>query len=401
MTDSRVPPVPSSVPAPVHPDLPADPRELFDDIRVVCLPMVAKFRGITVREAMLVHGPAGWAEFSPFTEYDTAEASRWLAATVEYASCDYAELVGGPAAESAAVPALDPVPVNGTVPACPAADVPGILARYDGVRTVKIKVAERGAATLADDLARIRAVMAAGPQLRLRLDANGRYTPAEAQHALRAFAALPGFTERLEYIEQPVLDTEDLARLHDWVAAAGLPLRLAADESIRKASDPLRVARLGAADQIIVKVQPLGGIRAAREVVAAAGLPATVSSALDTSVGLAAGVALAAALRGGAGCSAAGAAGPGPAGGARLPGGAGGRTGSGASAQEVWAAGLGTSSLFARDVVDPPLRAHAGVLSPGRISPDPAALAALAAPAPRTAWWLERLDRCWAHLSQR
>src|SRR6185436_3861570 len=87
---------------------------------------------------------------------------------------------------------------------------------------------------------------------------------------------------------------DELVELRGRVKYMGIPI--AADESVRKAEDPLAVARAGAADLLVIKAQPLGGVRRALEIVAEAGLPAVVSSALDTSVGLAMGVALAAAL---------------------------------------------------------------------------------------------------------
>ncbi|WP_349827285.1 o-succinylbenzoate synthase [Brevibacterium litoralis] len=346
--------VPLAAPVRAALDSAADPREVFDRIAVVSLPMVTRFRGITTREAMLVHGPAGWAEFSPFLEYAAPEASRWLAAAVEYA-------VTEPPA-----PRYGSVPVNGTVPACPAASVPAVLARYDGVGTFKIKVAEDGLDSLPDDLDRIRAVRRSAPEASLRLDANGKYaTGEEARQALRAFAEFD-----LQYVEQPVMPVEGLADLRDWIAAEGLPVRIAADESIRKAEDPYRVKELGAADVIVVKVQPLGGVAAALAVAEGTGLPVTVSSALDSSVGLSAGTALAAAL-------------PVPEGFASPP-----------------AAGLGTSSLFVDEVCagEGRLRAVGGELPVGRRSPDEAALASLRATSDREEWWHARLGECWAHL---
>ena len=332
--------------------LPADPREVFSRIAVVALPMVTRFRGITTREAMLVEGPAGWAEFSPFVEYAVPEASRWLAAALEHACTEPPP------------PQVDAVPVNGTIPACPPGSVAEVAARYSGVCTFKIKVAEHGLDSLAEDCARIEALRTAAPGAQVRLDANGRYTVAEARTALRTFSRF-----ELDYIEQPVMDVEDLARVREDVDRAGLGIRIAADESIRKASDPLRVAALGAADVIIVKVQPLGGVRAALNVIGASGLPAVVSSALDTSVGLSAGVALAASLP------------------ARA------RPGEG-----IPACGLGTSALFRSDVADPPLRVAGGVLPVGRVAPAEERLSALAAAPDRVRWWMDRLQRCWDHL---
>jgi O-succinylbenzoate synthase len=314
--------------------------DLIATARVVALPMAPRFRGINVREALLLEGPEGWAEFSPFLEYGDAEASVWLSAAVED---------GWHPRPS---PLRDAIPVNATVPAVPAASVAEVLARFDGCRTAKVKVAERGQ-SLADDVARVAAVRAImGPEGRVRVDANGGWNVDEAEHAIHALAEFD-----LEYVEQPCASVDELADVRRRVKYAGIPI--AADESVRKASDPLAVARAGAADLLIVKAQPLGGVRRALEIVAEAGLPAVVSSALDTSVGLAMGVALAAALP-----------------------------------PLDYDCGLGTASLFTTDVADPPLIPRAGMLPVGRVTPDPDRLDSLAASAERRAWWLDRLARC-------
>lgn len=327
-------------------------EELLEGLRVVSLPMNTRFRGITVREAALLHGPNGWAEFSPFLEYETAEASAWLAAAIDDG--------WGPA-----TPVLrERIPVNATLPAVPPEQVPEVLARFgdlSALHTIKVKVAEAGQA-LEDDRARLRAVRElVGGSVRVRIDANGHWSLAEAHAALTQLAAFD-----LEYAEQPVADVEDLARLRELLGASGVPVPIAADESIRKAEDPLRVARLGAADVIIVKAQPLGGIRRACEVVAASGLPAVVSSALDTAVGIALGARLAAAL-----------------------------------STLDHACGLGTGAFFDRDV------ARVGAVTTGsltarpeRIEPDADRLDALDAGTARTGWWRERITACHRHLLQ-
>lgn len=327
--------------------LPPDPRELFTDIHVVSLPLVTRFRGITNRELMLVRGPAGWAEFSPFVEYQTPEAARWLRATIESATQPYP------------TPVRNQVQVNATVPACPASQVPQVLARFGPTTAVKIKIAEHGSASLREDLARVRRVLTE-TDARIRLDANGAYTVGQALDALAQFTRLPGLVDRLEYVEQPVATVEDLARVRKHVGADGI--RIAADESIRKATDPLRVAQLEAADHIVVKAQPLGGVRAAARVVEQCGLPATVSSALESSVGLSAGVALA----------------------AYLPG--------------EFAAGLATGALLGAEVVARPLRPRAGVLPTGRVVPDLALVSRYAAGPARVDWWIQRLRDCWEAL---
>lgn len=326
--------------------------ELEATAAVVRLPLTVKFRGVLEREALLLRGPAGWGEFAPFLEYDDVESSRWLASAIEAAWEGFPE------------PVRDTVLVNATVPAVSADRVREILAKYGDVPAVKVKVAERGQ-SLEDDVARVAAVRAVFPDAAVRVDANAGWTVDEAVEALTALAPFG-----LEYAEQPAAGIEGLAAVRSRLAASGLRIPIAADESVRKAEDPLRVARAGAADLIIVKAAPLGGVRRALEIVHEAGLPAVVSSALDTSVGLAAGVALAAALP-------------------ELP----------------HACGLGTGALFAHDVARSPLVPRGGVLDVGAVftgaaAPDPDLLAEHAAPADRRAWWLGRLRRCYAVLAR-
>src|SRR3954462_1753188 len=97
--------------------------------QVYRIPLRTRFRGIDVRDGVLVHGPAGWGEFSPFWDYDAAESRRWWAAAVE-AACD-----GWPA------PRRAQVPVNVTVPAVDAVRAHAIVTA-SGCRTAKVKVAE-------------------------------------------------------------------------------------------------------------------------------------------------------------------------------------------------------------------------------------------------------------------
>jgi len=321
-------------------DLP-ELRDLRTGAHVVSLPLATRFRGVDHREALLFEGPEGWTEFSPFVEYDDVEASTWLAGALDF---------GWRPQPS---PVRASVPVNATVPAIPATDVPALLDRFAGCRTAKVKVAEAGQ-RLTDDIARVRAVRAAmGPEGRVRLDANGGWNVDEAEHAVHALAEFD-----LEYLEQPCASIDELAELRERIADWDIPI--AADESVRKASDPLAVARAGAADLIVVKAQPLGGVHRALEIVAEAGLPAVVSSALDTSIGLSMGVALAAAMP-----------------------------------TLEYDCGLGTAALFASDVTTPPLRPHDGALPVGRVVPDAALLRTHSASPERRAWWLARLERCY------
>lgn len=315
-------------------------EELLATARVVSVPLGVRFRGVVHREALLLRGPAGWGEFSPFLEYDDVQASRWLAAAAE------AAFTGWPAA------VRHSVPVNATVPAVEAREVASVLARFDGASTAKVKVAEAGQ-SLADDLARVREVRRLlGPSGRIRVDANGGWTVEQAVEALAALGSCG-----LEYAEQPCTSVEELA-----LVRSRTDVLIAADESVRKAADPLHVVRAGAADVLVLKVAPLGGVRPALQIADECGLPIVVSSALDTAVGIRAAVALAAALP-------------------DLP----------------YACGLATGSLLSSDVAD--YRAVAGALTVRAVAPDPDALDRLAATDERTQWWRARLVRCAAILS--
>lgn len=315
--------------------------ELLADAHVVALPLVTRFRGIEVREAMLLRGPVGWTEFSPFTEYDDAEASSWLGAAIDFGW------------REPPPPLRDRIGVNATLPAVPAERVEEVLARYAGTRTVKVKVGEPGQ-QLTDDVARVQAARAfLGPEGRIRVDANGAWNVDEAE---RAAHALAGFD--LEYLEQPCATVAELAelraRLHDW------QLPIAADESVRKADDPLAVARAGAADLLVIKAQPLGGIHRALEVVADAGLPVVVSSALETSVGISMGAALAAAIP-----------------------------------ELSYDCGLATVGLFEHDIAVEPVVAVDGEIGVGRVEVDEQVLVESAASRDRNNWWRGRVERCY------
>jgi O-succinylbenzoate synthase len=293
-----------------------------------------KFRGITVREGMLFEGPAGWAEWSPFLDYDDATCVSWLRAAREAAE------VGWPA------PVRDRVPVNCTVPAIGPEKAAEIV-RASGCGTAKVKVAEPGQ-TLADDIARVEAVRDAIGTGQVRIDANGAWT---VDQAVRSLKELRRF--ELEYVEQPSATVEELAEVR---RRTDVPV--AADESIRRAEDPLLVKKLDAADIAVLKVQPIGGVRACLDIAEQIGLPVVVSSALETSVGIAAGVALAAALP-------------------ELP----------------YACGLATVSMFTNELVAEPLVAVDGFLPVKRVVPDAQLVDAARADAERTAVWEERLMR--------
>ncbi len=319
--------------------MPVPLDDLLERLHVVALPMRVRFRGITVREVALIDGPAGWGEFGAFVEYEPPEAAHWLASGIE-------------SAYRTRLPVLrDRIPINATVPAVPAAEVPQVLARFPGARTAKVKVAEPGQ-SLADDVARVNAVRAAIPTV--RVDANGGWT---VQQAVAAAAALTA-DGPLEYLEQPCKSVDELAEVRRRVQVA-----VAADESIRKASDPLAVVRARAADVAVLKVAPLGGMRALLDIAAEIDIPVVISSALDSAVGIAAGLTAAAALP-------------------RLE----------------HACGLGTGGLFVEDVAE--VTPVDGSLAVGEVTPDPARLAALAASADRRDWWIDRVRTCVDVLAQ-
>ncbi len=311
-------------------------RHVPAEQHVYSIPMAIRFRGIDVREGMLFEGPAGWGEFSPFAEYDAEVAEPWLRCALE------AAVEGWPA------PVRTRVPVNVTVPAVAPDVAHRIVIAGRGCRTAKVKVAERGQA-LGEDQARLEAVRdALGADGRIRVDANGGWPVADA---VAAIGALDRASGGLEYVEQPCASAEELAAVRRKV-----DVPIAADESIRRAEDPYRVRDLHAADIAVPKVQPLGGVRACLRIAEDMGLPVVVPSALESSVGIAAGVALAAALP-------------------ELP----------------HACGLATVSLLTGDVVHQPLLPVDGELPVVRPEVDPSALSRLGPDADRVAAWTRRL----------
>lgn len=301
-------------------------------LRTFRIPLRTTFRRVDHRAGVLVQGPCGWGEFSPFPEYGPETCRRWLAAAREAAFRSWPVALREHVAVNTTVPAVGPEQAHAMVTA-------------SGCATAKVKVAEGGDAA---DLARVEAVRdALGPHGRVRVDANGGW---DTDTAVRMIGALDRFD--LEYVEQPVATLAEMAQVRRHV-----DVPLAADESVRTAEDPLRIADLAAADIVVLKVQPLGGVWAALEVAEAAGLPAVVSSAVETSVGLAAGLALAAALP-------------------DLP----------------YACGLGTAPLLAGDVVDDPLVPVDGMIAVRRPPPSEAAMARWAPPAEETRRLRDRLE---------
>ncbi len=325
--------------------------QVLSSARVVALPLRTSFRGLTEREALLFEGPNGWAEWSPFVEYSDQEAAVWLAAALEFAYGD-------------ATPILrDRIPVNATLPAVSAGQVTKVLSRFGDFQTVKIKVA---GGRLEDDFARILATQEAYPKVKIRLDANGGF---DVPTALTVSKFMVDHEFNLDYFEQPVATVPELAELKSVLASQGIGasdaggVRVAADESVRKAEDPLAVAKAGAADILVLKAAPLGGVATALHIAEQAGLPVVVSSALDTSVGLSMGAHLAAALP-----------------------------------HLEYDCGLATGALLAGDVSKETLLPKDGFIDVRRVEVDEAKLDLFEAEDHRIDWWIERLDRAYALL---
>lgn len=304
---------------------------------VYATPLRTRFRNLDVRDGVLLRGDAGWGEFSPFWDYDDAESAAWLRAARESADLGWPE------------PVRSRIPVNVTIPAVGPEVARRLVLGSGGCATAKVKVAQPGQ-TVDEEIARLEAVRdALGPTGRIRVDANAAW---DLDEALRRLPLLDRAAGGLEYAEQPCPDVADLAALR---RRQGVPI--AADESIRRAADPLAVRRAEAADVVVLKVQPLGGVRACLRLAEEVGLPVVVSSALESSVGIAAGLALAAALP-------------------ELP----------------YACGLATVHLLERDAVTTPLLPTGGTM-PVLRADELVPLADLGADPTTTRRWLDRLER--------
>ena len=316
--------------------------ELTQTVRVVSLPLRNKFRGLTQREVLIFEGSEGWAEWAPFIEYPDEEAAAWLTAAIEFG---YSKLPDVPRQK---------IPVNATLPAVAPDQVAAILARFGSFATVKIKVAEAGQSQ-AEDIQRIKAVRALYPNAKLRLDANGNLS---VEQALQLIRDLDSQEIPLEYFEQPVETIAELAEVKLTLAKDQIPVKIAADESVRKVTDPLAVAQANAADILVLKVAPLGGISRSLEIAREAGLPVVISSALDSSIGISMGAHLA----------------------ALLP-------------ELNFDCGLGTAALLAGDVTREPLMPIDGQIDVRRVNVDQEKLQIFQADDHRVDWWLERLER--------
>jgi O-succinylbenzoate synthase len=318
-------------------------NDLVATARVVSIPLRTKFRGLTERELLVFEGPNGWSEWAAFTEYQDEEAATWLHAAIEWGF------------ENLPEPVRKQVSVNSILPAVPTEEVAKVLGRAGKFSTVKIKVADPKQ-TAADDLARILEVKDLYPDAKLRLDANGGYTVAQA---LELIAEIENNSLDLEFFEQPVETIAELAELRIEISKLGQNTLVAADESVRRASDPLAVELAGAADLLVLKSAPLGGIASALAVANSSKLNICASSAMQSSIGLAAELHFAACL------------------------------------PEVnYDAGLGTGYLFGGDLTADRLIPENGILELRRPEINTSSLEILKAEDHRYDWWIARLERC-------
>ena len=248
-------------------------QQLLDTLRVIALPMKTKFRGIDVREVALFKGQFGWAEFSPFLEYDDSESAPWLASAIEAATTPKPELY------------RTSVAINGTIPALnDKKKIEELVNSFPGVETFKVKVGQN----LSEDVARLAMIRVLRPKAKLRVDVNGLWSVEDALRNLYTYYENIGL---LEYVEQPCATLEELRELKSKIK---IPVKIVGDEVLRKAADPFAIDLTGAIDYLMLKVQPLGGIKRAHALAKHHNLPVVVSSALESAVGINYGLTLAA-----------------------------------------------------------------------------------------------------------
>ena len=311
-------------------------EKIFNDLTVVAIPTRTNFRGVTIREAALFRGAAGWSEFSPFIEYSDVEAEKWLYAALEGANTPWPELK------------RSSIGINATLPKVEIDRVPEILNRFPGAMTVKIKIDD-----FENDCELVEAALDFNPDFKIRLDVNGGWSLETA--LLNLYNYYLRFGKIFEYIEQPCLEIADLKELKKEI-----PMKIAIDESIRKALTSDFSGAKEFADIAIIKWAPSGGITRANKVIEKIGLPAVISSALDTGIGISHGLALAA-----------------------------------SQSDLSFDCGLATSSLLESDVITPPLEITAGTIAVQRTSLDEKLAAKYLASADRRLWWQNRIERIW------
>ena len=311
-------------------------EKIFNDLTVVAIPTRTNFRGVTIREAALFRGAAGWSEFSPFIEYSDVEAEQWLYAALEGANTPWPELK------------RSSIGINATLPKVEIDRVPEILNRFPGAMSVKIKIDD-----FENDCELVEAALDFNPDFKIRLDVNGGWSLETA--LLNLYNYYLRFGKVFEYIEQPCLEIADLKELKKEI-----PMKIAIDESIRKALTSDFSGAKEFADIAIIKWAPSGGITRANKLIEKIGLPAVISSALDTGIGISHGLALAA-----------------------------------SQSDLSFDCGLATSSLLESDVINPPLEITAGTIAVQRTSLDEKLAAKYLASADRRLWWQNRIERIW------
>lgn len=302
--------------------------ELLSRVEVVGIPTRTNFRGVKLREIALIKGEKRWGEFSPFADYSVERDALWLSAALEAANEDFPK------------PVRTRIPINVTLPEVPLSQVGEVLSWFPGSTTVKVKVGT------ADDEARIREVFAHIPDARLRLDANGLFTIAQAQEFLTSLYNKYG--HKIEYVEQPCASLAENRALK-------LPIPIAIDENLRLGDDISEINSV--ADVVIVKVAPLGGVNRALKVIERLDKPVVISSALESSIGMVAGIALA----------------------AHLP-------------QEM-VCGLGTVALLDGDLVTDSLLPNAGSVEVREVTLDPKRVAEFRLPQEQVTKWHNRIAR--------
>ena len=299
---------------------------LLESLRVVALPMKTIFRGVTVREVALIQGEYGWGEFSPFLEYDDAESAPWLASAIEAATQPKPQLY------------RTEVAVNGTIPALnDKEELEKVVNSFPGVTTFKVKVGTN----TDEDIARINVLRSLRPNAKFRIDANGLLSVEQAVSLLRLLGDI-------EYIEQPCATIDELRELKKRIE-----VKVVGDEVLRKAKDPFALDLSGAVDYLMLKVQPLGGIKRAHQLAEHHNLPVVVSSALESAVGINYGLTLAASFK-----------------------------------EMNFECGLGTGSLLAKNVAELPIVDGKIVISD--VVPN---LEGLDVSADRFQWWKNRIMR--------
>ena len=314
-------------------------EEALASLRVVALPMKTKFRGLQIRETALIQGSAGWGEFAPFIEYDAHESLPWLESAIEAATTNFPS------------GARSSIPVNATIPASDdEGEIEKILSWYPGVNTVKIKVGTG----IREDLVRIARVRKHVPNAKIRVDVNGSWNVDDAVFNIRTIYGEVAGTF-LEYVEQPVATLEELKELKERLI---VDVKIAGDEVLRKAIDPFEIDLEGAIDVLMLKVSPLGGIDRSLKLAAHHKLPAVVSSALESAVGISHGLRLASVIP-----------------------------------DLEYACGLATSALFVSDVGTIPITN--GVMSVSAPEIDDERLQRFAASADRLEWWRNRISEVW------